>query len=138
MSSSPGTEKWTWRKPAAAWFDAVSKDRPGAANRAFEILRSLMFRAEEYGFRELGTNPCLGIRKNPRRDIGDNAIALPDSKTGPRSVPLGGAARSVIKALPEPRDPDAYLFPSLDEARETAPGTNSATYSDAATAGGRC
>ena len=148
----------------AAWFDAVSKDRPGAANRAFEILRSLMFWAEEYGFRELGTNPCLGIRKNPRRDIarfldtdelarlgraldaredkwpeavaairllaltgcrrgevlnlrwrdiGDNAIALPDSKTGPRSVPLGGAARAVIKALPEPRDPDAYLFPSL-------------------------
>ena len=47
------------------------------------------------------------------RDIGDNAIALPDSKTGPRSVPLGGAARAVIKALPEPRDPDAYLFPSL-------------------------
>ena len=38
---------------------------------------------------------------------------LPDSKTGPRSVPLGGAARAVIKALPEPRDPDAYLFPSL-------------------------
>ena len=53
----------------AAWFDAVSKDRPGAANRAFEILRSMMFWAEEYGFRELGTNPCLGIRKNPRRDI---------------------------------------------------------------------
>ena len=53
----------------AAWFDAVSKDRPGAANRAFEILRSLMFWADEYGFRELGTNPCLGIRKNPRRDI---------------------------------------------------------------------
>ena len=148
----------------AAWFGAVSKDRPGAANRAFEILRSLMFWAEEYGFRDLGTNPCLGIRKNPRRDIarfldtdelarlgraldaredkwpeavaairllaltgcrrgevlnlrwrdiGDNAIALPDSKTGPRSVPLGGAARAVIKALPEPRDPDACLFPSL-------------------------
>ena len=61
----------------------------------------------------MGTNPCLGIRKNPRRDIGDNAIALPDSKTGPRSVPLGGAARAVIEALPEPRDPDAYLFSSL-------------------------
>ena len=31
----------------AAWFDAASRDRPGAANRAFEILRSMMFRAEE-------------------------------------------------------------------------------------------
>ena len=53
----------------AAWFDAASKDRPGAANRAFEILRSMMFRAEEWGLRERGTNPCLGIKKNPRNCI---------------------------------------------------------------------
>ena len=135
----------------AAWFDEASRDRPGAANRAFEILRSMMFRAEEYGFRERGTNPCLGIRKNPRRniarfldtdelarlgraldvreaerpeavaairllaltgcrrgevlnlrwrDVGESVIALRDSKTGPRSVPLGEAARAVIAALP--------------------------------------
>ena len=51
------------------WFDAASRDKPGAANRAFEILRSMMFRAEEWGFRERGTNPCLGIRKNPRRNV---------------------------------------------------------------------
>ena len=146
----------------AAWFDAASRDRPGAANRAFEILRSMMYRAEECGFRERGTNPCIGIRKSPRRkvarcldtgeltrlgraldareaewpeavaairllaltgcrrgevlnlrwcDIGDNAIKLLDSKTGPRSVPLGEAARSLIEALPGPRDPDACLFP---------------------------
>ncbi len=147
----------------AAWFEAVSREKPGAANRAFEILRSMMFRAEEYGFREPGTNPCLGIRKNPRRDIarfldtdelarlgraldaradewpeavaairllaltgcrrgevlnlrwrdiGENAIALRDSKTGPRSVPLGEAAQAVIEALPGPRDPDTCLFPA--------------------------
>ncbi|MDE0253654.1 MAG: site-specific integrase, partial [Rhodospirillaceae bacterium] len=47
------------------------------------------------------------------RDIGENAIALPDSKTGPRIVPLGGAARAVIDMLPGPRDTDAFLFPSL-------------------------
>ena len=90
----------------AAWFDAASKDRPGAANRAFEILRSMMFLAEEWGLRERGTNPCLGIKKNPRnciarfldgtswRDIGGDAINLPDSMTGPRAVPLGEAARA--------------------------------------------
>ena len=50
----------------AAWFDAASKDKPGAANRAFEILRATMFRAEERGLRERGSNPCLGIAKNPR------------------------------------------------------------------------
>ena len=53
----------------AAWFDAASGDIPGAANRAFEILRAMMFRAEEWGLRERGSNPCLGIRKNPRRNI---------------------------------------------------------------------
>ncbi len=53
----------------AAWFDAASKDRPGAANRAFEILRSMMFRAEEWGLRQRDSNPCVGIRKNPRNNI---------------------------------------------------------------------
>ena len=53
----------------AAWFDAASKDRPGAANRAFEILRSMMNRAEDWGWRERGSNPCLGIKKNPRKRI---------------------------------------------------------------------
>ena len=53
----------------AAWFDAASQDKPGAANRAFEILRAMMFRAEEWGLRERGTNPCLGIAKNPRNNV---------------------------------------------------------------------
>ena len=53
----------------AAWFDAASKERPGAANRAFEILRAMMFRAEECGFRERGSNPCLGIARNPRNHV---------------------------------------------------------------------
>ena len=148
----------------AAWFDAASRDKPGAANRAFEILRSMMNRAEQWGRRKPGTNPCLGIRKNPRRriarfldadelarlgraldvhagrwpeavaairllaltgcrrsevlnlrwgDIGERAIHLPDSKTGPRDVPLGEAARAVLDALPGSRDPDACLFPSF-------------------------
>ena len=152
----------------AAWFDTASRDKPGAANRAFEILRAMMNRAEEWGLRERGTNPCLGIAKNPRnnvarfldmdelarlgraldacedrwpeavaairllaltgcrrsevldlrwRDIGEDAIALEDSKTGPRSVPLGEAARALIEALPGARDPDAFLFPRHAEGR---------------------
>ena len=152
----------------ATWFDAASRDKPGAANRAFEILRAMMFRAEEWGLRERGSNPCLGIAKNPRnhvarfldadelarlgraldareaewpeavaairllaltgchrsevldlrwRDIGADAINLPDSKTGPRAVPLGEAARAHVAALPQARDPDAYLFPRYAEAR---------------------
>ncbi len=53
----------------AVWFDAVSRDKPGAANRAFEILRAMMFRAEEWGLRERGSNPCLGIARNPRNKV---------------------------------------------------------------------
>ena len=53
----------------AAWFDAASRDKPGAANRALEILRAIMFRAEEWGLRERGANPCLGIAKNPRNNV---------------------------------------------------------------------
>ena len=152
----------------AAWFDAASRDKPGAANRAFEILRAMMNRAEEWELRERGTNPCLGIAKNPRnnvarfldadelsrlgraldahearwpeavaairllaltgsrrsevldlrwRDIGADAINLADTKTGPRAVPLGEAARALIEALPGPRDPDAFLFPRHAEGR---------------------
>ncbi len=152
----------------AAWFDAASRDKPGAANHALEILRAMMFRAEEWGLRERGTNPCLGIAKNPRnhvarfldmdelarlgraldahearwpeavaairllaltgcrrsevlnlcwRDIGEDSINLEDSKTGPRAVPLGEAARTLIEALSGARDPDAFLFPRLARGR---------------------
>ena len=154
----------------AAWFDAASRDKPGAANRAFEILRAMMNRAEEWGLRERGTNPCLGIAKNPRnnvarfldadelarlgraldahearwpeavgairllaltgcrrsevlnlrwREIGEDAINLADSKTGPRAVPLGEAARALIEALPGARDPEEFLFPRHAEGRGT-------------------
>ncbi len=51
------------------------------------------------------------------RDIGKDAINLSDSKTGPRAVPLGEAARAHIEALPSGRDPDAYLFPHFAEKR---------------------
>ena len=42
-------------------------------------------------------------------------IYLPDSKSGPRTVPLGGAARAHIEALPSARDPDAFVFPRYAE-----------------------
>ena len=54
------------REDVAAWFDAASRERTGASNRALEILRAMMLRAEEWGLRPHGSNPCLGIRRNPR------------------------------------------------------------------------
>ena len=61
----------------AAWFDAASRDKPGAANRALEILRAMMFRAEEWRLRERDTNPCLGIAKV--RGSGSPASSTPTS-----------------------------------------------------------
>ena len=142
----------------SAWFDAASKDRPGAANRASEILRAMMFRAEEWGLRERGANPCLGIAKNPRKQVArfldadelarlgraldarearwpeavaairllaltgcrqSEVLNLRDSKTGPRAVPLGEAARALIDALPGERKPNGYLFPRYAEGRSS-------------------
>ena len=53
----------------ARWFDEASREKPGAANQAFEILRATMNRAEEWGWLGRDANPCLNIRKNPRRKI---------------------------------------------------------------------
>ena len=48
----------------------VRRGQQGKARRGQPRVRnSALFRAEEYAFREPGTNPCLGIRKNPTRDI---------------------------------------------------------------------
>ena len=37
------------------------------------------------------------------RDIGQDAIALSDSKTGSRTMPLGEGARALLEALPGAR-----------------------------------
>ena len=54
----------------SAWFDAASVDKPGAANRAFEILRAMLKTARQWG--ELDghvTDACANITKNPRRSV---------------------------------------------------------------------
>ena len=54
----------------SAWFDAASADRPGAANRAFEILRAMLAAARQWG--EIGEHvpdACANIVKNPRRPV---------------------------------------------------------------------
>ena len=54
----------------SAWFDAASIDRPGAANRAFEILRAMLAAARQWG--EIGEqvpDACANIVKNPRRPV---------------------------------------------------------------------
>ena len=54
----------------SAWFDAASAEKPGAANRAFDILRAMLGAARRWG--ELGAHvpdACANIAKNPRRPV---------------------------------------------------------------------
>ena len=54
----------------SSWFDAASTEKPGAANRAFEILRAMLKTARQWG--ELGKDvpdACVNIATNPRRPV---------------------------------------------------------------------
>ena len=139
-----------------SWFaDLNNRTGPGASNRTFEILKHMLNKAEEWGYRLENTNPCRSVRPNRKRqcerfltseelarlgaelaklrssddctkqcagaaitlllltgcrkseiltlewsDIKGNRLHLRDSKTGPRTVWLGSAAREVIAELP--------------------------------------
>ena len=50
------------------WFAAVTdRSGPGAANRALDIVKAMMRKAEEWGYREHGSNPVAGLRHNRSR-----------------------------------------------------------------------
>ena len=58
-----------WPYAVAEWFDAVSKEKHGAANRVLEIPCAMMFSAEYWEPLERDTNPCLGIEMNPTKRV---------------------------------------------------------------------
>ena len=49
------------------WFDAMSRDTPGAANIALAVLRQIMGAAKAVG--HIGTDPVAGVRPNPGRKM---------------------------------------------------------------------
>ena len=54
----------------SAWFDAASANRPGATNRAFEILRAMLASARQWGeLDEHVPDACANIVRNPRRPV---------------------------------------------------------------------
>ena len=71
-------------------------------------------RQSKPGLKDTRRSEVLNLRW---RDIGEDAIKLPDPKTGPRPAPPGEAARAHIEALPGPRDPEAFLFSRHAEGR---------------------
>ncbi len=51
----------------ARWFARVSARSPGAANRTLAIVGAMMNKAEAWGYREPGSNPAAGIKRNRQR-----------------------------------------------------------------------
>jgi integrase len=52
------------------WFAALNNNTgPGAANRVLAILNAMLNKAEEWGYRSDGTNPCRSVRRNKTRKI---------------------------------------------------------------------
>ena len=54
----------------SAWFDAASADKPGAANRAYEILRAMLNTARQWGELDVSVpDACAHIVKNPSKPV---------------------------------------------------------------------
>ena len=101
---------WNTRKKIARFLDTSELARLGRALDAHEARWPEAVAA----IRLLALTGCrrsevLDLRW---RDIGKDALNLAESKTGPRAVPLGEAARALIETLPGPGKPEAFLFPS--------------------------
>ncbi len=108
-SSSPATVKSTLCKRAAAHATCSR-----AFARAGTPPTTSSGRGRPRPFGSSRTSICrrsevLDLRW---RNIGKDALNLEDSKTGPRAVPLGEAARALIETLSGTRKPEAFLFPS--------------------------
>ena len=54
------------RQDVVRWFASLSAT-PVAADRSMPVLSVIMREAERMGFREEGSNPCLGIRRYRRK-----------------------------------------------------------------------
>ena len=139
------------RSDVAHWFHAYGRRSPGAANRCHAILRDMLSRAVDWGYRpEAAGNPCHGIepyRRPPRgrllgvddlaklgaelrrledaqpvhvaavrlllltgcrpgeirrlcwSEVKPDRLMLTATKTGPRPVLLGEAARALLRDL---------------------------------------
>ena len=107
--------KQNTRKRIARFLDAEERMRLG---RALDT-REAEWPEAVAAIRLLALTGCRRseVLKLRWRDIGADALDLADSRTGPRAVPLGQAARAHLEALPGVRDPGA--FPHHAEGRGT-------------------
>lgn len=64
-----GVDEITHEDVSRCMVEKTRKGAPGAVNRAFQRLKAALQKAEEWGFRQEGSNPCRQVRQNPRRKV---------------------------------------------------------------------
>jgi hypothetical protein len=71
------------------WFNQVTnRGGPGGANRVHSILNAMFAKAEAWGHRPEGSNPCRGIRLNRRRKM-ERFLSVQELGSGPiNRIPL--------------------------------------------------
>ncbi len=85
------------------WFvDVSDQSGPGAANRTLAILSAILARAETWGYRPEGSNPCRGIRRNRPRRFGRALEPAEISRLGvalAATAPQQPLAAAVVRLL---------------------------------------
>ena len=64
-----GVDEITYSDVAKWMVEKTRKGSPGAVNHAFQRLNAAMRKAEDWGYRPEGSNPCRGVKQNPRRKM---------------------------------------------------------------------
>ena len=60
------------------WFAKVTRQcGPGGANRCLAILNAMMMKAEAWGHREPGSNPCRGVKRNRAKKL-ERHLSVPE------------------------------------------------------------
>ena len=95
-------------------LDACVAERPSRGPRA-DIVRLLLLTGCRSG----------EIRSLQWREVGEDVLALSDSKTGPRTVYLNRDAKALIAR--QPRLDSAHVFPSVEARAGPAPSVPSGT-----------
>ena len=87
----------------AAWVSRLSdRSGSGAANRCMSILKAMMRKAEEWGYRAEGSNPCNGVKANrrppPERFLSEQELARLGAalKRAEAARPIHAAAVALI------------------------------------------
>ncbi len=111
LNRRPALTRFLSREEIARLHDVLDAQTRQDQQQQADIVRLLLFTGCRRG-------EIMGLRWSEVREDG---LALSDAKTGPRTVPLGSAARAILDR--QPRGESPFVFPSpRDPARPRGPG----------------